>query len=62
MMIIDEKRAMIEADRVLLANAKTGKISQQLVATHITNKEQSLLPLTRIDKAIKSGEPSKVRF
>jgi hypothetical protein len=38
-MEIDEKRAMIEADRVLLGQAKSGKIQQQLVATHITNKE-----------------------
>jgi hypothetical protein len=53
---------MIEADRILLGNAKAGKVSQQIVATHLTNNEQKLLPLSRIEKAIKSDLKSRVRF
>ena len=53
---------MIEADRVLLSNAKSGCVGHPMIATHITDHDLAKLPLVRIEKAARSEEPHRVRF
>jgi hypothetical protein len=50
-MMIDEKKAMIEADRMLLSSAQNGKISHLMVATEIKKKDQKYFNLVSIEKA-----------
>jgi GTP-binding protein EngB required for normal cell division len=61
-MLIDEKKAMIEADRMLLSSAQNGKISHLMVATEIKKKDQKYFNLVSIEKAAQSETPSKIRF
>lgn len=53
---------MIEADRVLLSDAKSGSVAQSMIATHISDHDLVKLPLVRIEKAARSEEPQRVRF
>ena len=53
---------MIEADRVLLSDAKSGSVLHPMIATHITDRDLAKLPLVRIEKAARSEEPHRVRF
>ena len=61
-MDLDERRAMIEADRVLLSDAKSGSVAHPMIATHITDRDLAKIPLVRIEKAARSEEPQRVRF
>jgi hypothetical protein len=61
-MDLDERRAMIEADRVLLSDAKSGSVAHPMIATHITDHDLAKLPLVRIEKAARSEQPQRVRF
>ena len=53
---------MIEGDRVLLSDAKSGIVAHSMIATHITDQDLAKLPLVRIEKAARSEEPQRVRF
>lgn len=61
-MDLDERRAMIEADRILLSDAKSGRVAHPMIATHITDHDLAKLPLVRIEKAARSEGPQRVRF
>jgi hypothetical protein len=61
-MNLDEHRAMIEADRVLLSNVKSGSVAHPMIATHISDHDLAKLSLVRIEKAARSEEPQRVIF
>ena len=56
-MDLDERRAKIEADRILLSDAKSGRVAHPMIATHITDHDLAKLPLVRIEKAARSEGP-----